>query len=122
MGPSKVHESDRGLTLVQKIGVVAGAVAAVAGALGAVLALARGDDGPKPAPKATLLVQHFEPLVTLGEFARRFPDYAPRHLTPEKAALPGGLFRLNLTYRNFEKRHCVLTWTMYNDAIDDPLP
>jgi hypothetical protein len=110
----------KGLTLVQKIGAVATAVASVAGAVAAVIALTGGSEGPKPVPEATLLVQRFEPLVSLGDFARRFPDYAPV-LAVKQADRPGGALFLDLTFRNFEGRRCALTWTMHDEANERPL-
>jgi hypothetical protein len=118
---SSTGETGKGLTLVQKTGAVASAVAAVAGAIAAVIALTGSNDGAKPAPEATFLVQRFEPLVSLGEFARRFPDYAPADLPSEQADRPGGALFLDLTFRNFEGRRCALTWTMYDEANDRPL-
>ena len=109
----------KSLTIAQQIAAVAGAIA---GALVAVKALVDGDDGARPVPKATLTVERFEPNVTLGQFAERFPDFAPQRLTATQRAAAGGAMHLDLEFRNFNGRHCTLTWTMFDHATDSPLP
>ena len=107
---------------LELVGVVAGAIAAVAGAIGGVAALAGGGPPvPKPVPQADLKVTRFEPNITRGEFARRYPESAPRALTERKAEAMGGVLVLDLGFRDFGGHRCKLTWTMYDDANDVPM-
>jgi hypothetical protein len=107
---------------LELVGVVAGAIAAVAGAIGGVAALAGGSPPvPKPVPQADLKVARFEPNITRGEFARRYPESAPRALTEREGEAPGGVLALDLGFHNFDGHRCRLTWTMYDDATDVPM-
>jgi hypothetical protein len=103
---------------LELIGVVAGAVAGVAGAIGGVLALTGGGT-PPPDPQAELRVTSFEKNVTRGDFARRYPTAA---LPGSSDATVGGVFSLDLRFHDYDGRRCELTWTMYDDAIDAPVP
>jgi hypothetical protein len=103
-------------TWLEHVGLVAGAVAGVAGAIGAVLALT---GGPEPVPRADLKVTRFEPNVTRGEFVRRFPAASsPAAQDPETV---GGVLFLDLAFYDFDGRRCALTWTMHDDADDAPM-
>jgi len=108
---------------LELVGVVAGAIAAVAGAIGGVAALAGGGPppAPKPVPQADLKVTRFEPNITRGEFARRYPESAPRALTEREGEAMGGVLVLDLGFRDFGGHRCTLTWTMYDDANDAPM-
>lgn len=102
---------------LELIGVVAGAIAAVAGAVGGVLALA-GPGPPADDPQAELGVTSFEKGVTRGDFVRRHPTATAPAMGDATA---GGVFSLDLRFHDFDGSRCELTWTMYDDAIDAPV-
>jgi hypothetical protein len=110
------------MSLIQQLGIIAGTVTALAGSVGAVLAL--GNDGPPPRshpPRATLTIERFEKSVTRGQFAARYPEQAPKHLTPAQRERLGGVAELHIVFHNFEGRRCALSWTMFDGANDSPL-
>ncbi len=103
------------LTTGELVGVIGGAITAVAAAVGAVVAVA---GGPEPVPQADLSVTRFEPNVTHGEFARRFPTAQAGDQKPEAM---GGVLFLDLAFHDFDGHRCRLTWTMHDDADDAPM-
>jgi hypothetical protein len=112
------------VSTTQRIGAIAAAVTAVAGAIAAVVALVPGGETPPPQPKpvAALRVIRFEPSVTHGEFAKRYPALAPDTLAIKERNRPGGVWHLELQFSDFDAQRCTLRWTMIDDANDSPVP
>jgi hypothetical protein len=81
-----------------------------------------GGDTPPPKPVADLQVIRFEPSVTHGQFARRFPDLAPATLSAKEGNRRGGVWHLEFEFSNFSQQRCTLRWTMIDDANDSPVP